>query len=71
MANPALRRQEGHAKTAEERGRLLAAPVEGPHLQGMFVFFSNKLGCLGSIAISAALTGVLFLVMRGCNSFPQ
>jgi len=28
----------------------------------MFLFFSNKLGCLGSILVSALLTGlVLFL----------
>lgn len=33
----------------------------------MFVFFSNKTGCLGSLAISAVLTGLLFLVMRGCS----
>jgi hypothetical protein len=31
----------------------------------MFFFFSNKLGCLGSIAVSAALSAVLyFLFMR-------
>jgi len=30
----------------------------------MFLFFSNKLGCLGSIAISVALT-VLLLFLFG------
>lgn len=31
----------------------------------MFFFFSNKLGCLGSILVSAALSAVLyFLFMR-------
>jgi len=30
----------------------------------MFVFFSNRLGCLGSIAVSLALT-VLLLVLFG------
>lgn len=32
----------------------------------MFVFFNNKLGCLGSIVVSVLLTGVLILAMRGC-----
>jgi hypothetical protein len=29
----------------------------------MFLFFSNRLGCLGSLGLSVALTLVLFLVM--------
>lgn len=28
----------------------------------MFLFFSNKLGCLGSIALSAVITLVLLLI---------
>jgi energy-converting hydrogenase Eha subunit E len=28
----------------------------------VFLFFSNKLGCLGSIAVSAVLTLILLLV---------
>ncbi len=28
----------------------------------MFVFFSNKLGCLGSIAVSVVLTLILLLI---------
>jgi hypothetical protein len=28
----------------------------------MFVFFSNRLGCLGSILVSAAVTFILFAV---------
>jgi hypothetical protein len=28
----------------------------------MFLFFSNKLGCLGSILVSAAITVVLLLI---------
>jgi hypothetical protein len=28
----------------------------------MFLFFSNKLGCLGSILVSAAVTVVLLLI---------
>lgn len=29
----------------------------------MFVFFSNRLGCLGSILVSLVLTAVLVLVL--------
>ena len=29
----------------------------------MFVFFSNRLGCLGSIAVSAVLTLLLLLFL--------
>ena len=32
----------------------------------MFVFFSNKLGCAGSILVSLALSAGLILLMRGC-----
>lgn len=28
----------------------------------MFLFFSNKLGCLGSIAVSVVLTLILLLI---------
>jgi hypothetical protein len=37
----------------------------------VFIFFSNRVGCLGSIAISLVLTGVLILAMRGCSSTPS
>ena len=30
----------------------------------MFLFFSNRLGCLGSLALSAVLTLVLIAVLR-------
>lgn len=29
----------------------------------MFVFFSNRLGCLGSIAVSLLLTALLLLIL--------
>jgi hypothetical protein len=29
----------------------------------MFLFFSNRLGCLGSLAVSAALTVVLVILL--------
>jgi hypothetical protein len=31
----------------------------------MFVFFSNKLGCLGSILVSLALSALLYFLFRG------
>lgn len=30
----------------------------------MFLFFSNRLGCAGSLLLSLALTAVLLLVLR-------
>lgn len=33
----------------------------------MFVFFSNRLGCAGSLAVSAVLTVAVLLAMRACN----
>jgi hypothetical protein len=33
----------------------------------MFVFFSNRLGCAGSLLVSALLTLVIILLMRACN----
>ena len=34
----------------------------------MFVFFWNRIGCLGSIVISVVLSALLFLLMRGCST---
>jgi hypothetical protein len=33
----------------------------------MFVFFSNRLGCLGSIAVSIILSLVLMALMYSCR----
>jgi len=32
----------------------------------MFFFFSNRVGCLGSLLISALLTIVILLVLSSC-----
>ena len=32
----------------------------------MFAFFSNRLGCIGSIVISVIGTIILIALMRGC-----
>ena len=34
----------------------------------MFVFFSNRLGCGGSIVVSILLSIVLILLMRSCST---
>jgi len=36
----------------------------------VFVFFSNRLGCLGSIGVSLAGTILLILLMRACTGYP-
>ncbi len=33
----------------------------------MFVFFSNRMGCVGSLIVSAVLTLVVVMLMRACN----
>jgi hypothetical protein len=33
----------------------------------LFLFFSNRLGCLGSIVVSVILTAVLVLLLRSCS----
>ena len=38
-----------------------------PYHRRMFVFFSNRLGCLGSVGVSLLASIVLILLLRGCN----
>ncbi|NNJ24040.1 hypothetical protein LzC2_00870 [Planctomycetes bacterium LzC2] len=33
----------------------------------MFAFYSNKLGCAGSLLVSAVLSVGLFFLLRGCS----
>jgi hypothetical protein len=33
----------------------------------VFVFFSNRFGCLGSIAVSIVGTAIVLLLMRSCS----
>jgi len=35
----------------------------------MFAFFSNRLGCIGSLVVSVVGSLVLILVLRGCGAF--
>jgi len=34
----------------------------------MFAFFSNRLGCIGSIIVSIIGSALLLLLMRGCQA---
>ena len=36
----------------------------------MFVLFSNRLGCAGSLLVTVLLSALLFIVMRGCSGPP-
>lgn len=40
-------------------------PIAPP--PGVFVIFSNRLGCLGSLGVSVALSIALILLLRACN----
>ena len=33
----------------------------------MFIFFSNRLGCAGSVLVSVVLTVLLIALMRSCS----
>ena len=41
----------------------------GADLRVMFAFFSNRLGCIGSLIVSVVGSLVLILVLRGCGAF--
>jgi hypothetical protein len=47
--------------------RTAAATAKGDDRTTMFAFFSNRLGCLGSIAVSLIGTVILIFLMRGCH----
>jgi hypothetical protein len=34
----------------------------------MFAFFSNRLGCIGSLVVSAIGTLILIAALRGCGT---
>jgi hypothetical protein len=35
----------------------------------MFAFFSNRLGCIGSLIVSVIGSLAVILVLRGCGAF--
>jgi hypothetical protein len=34
----------------------------------VFVFFSNRLGCAGSLLVTVVLSALLIILMRGCST---
>jgi hypothetical protein len=36
----------------------------------MFFFFSNRLGCIGSLLVTLVLSALIILLMRGCSTGP-
>ncbi|WP_277749912.1 hypothetical protein [Micromonospora costi] len=40
------------------------APARAGNPYGVFLFFSNRVGCLGSLLLSAILTVVLLLIFN-------
>jgi len=40
-----------------------APDAAGRHARGVFLFFSNRLGCFGSLVVSLAITVVLLLAL--------
>jgi hypothetical protein len=43
------------------------APPGGGYGRRVFLFFSNRLGCFGSLLVSAAVTLVLLLILGVIN----
>ena len=37
----------------------------------VFFFFSNRLGCAGSLLVTVVLSALLFVLMRGCSGPPN
>jgi hypothetical protein len=37
----------------------------------MFVFYSNRLGCVGSIVLSVIVSAILIMAMRSCSTGPD
>jgi hypothetical protein len=53
----------------ENLGRLDGAgPSFAKTTAPMFVFFSNRLGCAGSIVVSVLLSLLLIFILRSCNA---
>jgi hypothetical protein len=57
-------RREAAALTTDRYFQALCR--SGARFGGMFGFFSSRLGCLGSLLVSAIGTIILIVLMRGC-----
>jgi hypothetical protein len=63
-------RADGPGNAVHDGDRLLGGTVPRTtedEAAGMFIFYSNKLGCLGSVLVSVILTVVLILALRSCG----
>ncbi|MGI5119203.1 hypothetical protein ACQEU5_06605 [Marinactinospora thermotolerans] len=58
--------RQGGALATCQAGAMYGAVLGGKD-RDMFFFFSNRLGCLGSIAVSVALTALLVLLLYSCR----
>jgi len=57
----AIRKRSGRWKAGWEIGAI----------GKVFVFFSNRLGCAGSLLVTVVLSALLFVPMRGCSGPPN
>jgi len=59
-----LRQQQAKRKVEKRAGEIGA-------IGKVFVFFSNRLGCAGSLLVTVVLSALLFVLMRGCSGPPN
>ena len=56
---------QGSSPQGREAGHVEAQPGQSGYREGMFLLFSNRLGCLGSLLLSVLVTIVLIAVLNG------
>ncbi len=71
MPAPSHRSAKGRVSEGKVRGARACAPPARRAVRGyrgaVFAFFSNRLGCIGSVAVSLVGTLLLLLLVRGCG----
>jgi hypothetical protein len=67
MCRLAPTRPGGAWQRTDGRWRRLLQARPDTEWCAMFVFFSNRLGCLGSIVVSLLLSVLLIALVRGCS----
>ena len=63
------RDEKAEAAESEAEGEKRAG--RSGRLGKVFVFFSNRLGCAGSLLVTVVLSALLFVLMRGCSGPPN
>jgi hypothetical protein len=61
------RQQDAHDGTRQPHLRTVTRRHGGCFSAGMFFFFSNRLGCAGSILVTLVGSALLLALMRGCS----